>query len=218
MTHISAKLDLKSFNCPHCGAFAAHTWSTAVECKYKYQSANGVSAPATFILAARVSKCSHCNLSTIWIDDKMVYPVTSTIEAANEDMPQDVKADYEEAKNVIMFSPRGAAALLRLSVQKLCVHLGEKGENVNEDIKKLVVKGLPVTIQQALDVLRVVGNNAVHPGTIDLKDNIETAYSLFSLINLICDNQISQPKRVAAIYSALPQRDRENIEKRDGNA
>jgi hypothetical protein len=67
-------------------------------------------------------------------------------------------------------------------IQKLMIAFGEKGENINEDIASLVKKGLEVEIQRALDVVRVVGNNAVHPGKIDLKDDGGTALALRSLI------------------------------------
>ena len=70
-------------------------------------------------------------------------------------------------------------------------------------------------IQQALDVVRVVGNNAVHPGAIDLDDSPETVSALFLLINAIADRMITQRKKVAELYGALPASVREAITKRD---
>lgn len=148
----------------------------------------------------------------------MVYPLTGNVEMANPDLPEDIKNDYNEAKDIVNISPRGASALLRLAVQKLCIHLGEKGTNINDDIKSLVKKGLPATMQQALDSVRVIGNNAVHPGTIDLNDNIEIASALFGFVNIICEMLISQPKKVKEYYEKhIPEDIRNGIKKRDSN-
>lgn len=147
----------------------------------------------------------------------MIHPLSGTVELPNPDLPDDIKNDYNEARDIVNISPRGAAALLRLAVQKLCKHLGEKGENINEDIKSLVKKGLPSTMQQALDSVRVIGNNAVHPGTIDLNDNVEISYALFGFINIICEVLISQPKKIREYYEKnLPENIRAGIDKRDG--
>jgi uncharacterized protein DUF4145 len=113
-------------------------------------------------------------------------------------------------------SPRGACALLRLAVQKLCRDLGESGEDINTDIRNLVQKGLTVDVQQALDSLRVVGNNAVHPGEMDLRDDTETASALFDLLNFIVEDRIAQPKKRKEIFEKLPARAREAIKARDG--
>ena len=146
----------------------------------------------------------------------MVYPLSGSVEMANVDLPEDIRNDYNEAKNIVNISPRGASALLRLAVQKLCIHLGEKGTNINDDIKSLVKKGLPQTMQQALDSVRVIGNNAVHPGTIDLNDKIEIAYALFGFVNIICEVLISQPKKIQEFYEKnIPEGIRNGIEKRD---
>ena len=50
----------------------------------------------------------------------------------------------------------------------------------------------------------MIGNNAVHPGTLDLRDDSATAEKLFGLVNLIAEIMISQPKRVAEMYDSLP--------------
>jgi len=108
--------------------------------------------------------------------------------------------------------------------QLLQLHLAESnhkfqklhlaGKNINDDIKLLVQKGLPVQVQQALDAVRVIGNNAVHPGQIDT-DNPEMAGSLFALVNLVTDYMLSKPNEVSEIYGSLPQGAIEAIEKRD---
>jgi len=133
-------------------------------------------------------------------------------------MPEEIMKDYCEARSICSLSPRGATALLRLAIQKLCMHLGESGKNINTDIGNLVKKGLPVKIQQALDIVRVTGNNAVHPGEMQLEEDPETADSLFELVNLIVENQISQPKSIKELYEKLPQGPVDAIKKRDGNA
>lgn len=76
--------------------------------------------------------------------------------------------------------------------------------------------GLPKPVQQALDTVRVVGNNAVHPGKIDLRDDIETAERLFDLVNIIAQDRISKPNAVAEMYEkVVPETTRKAIEKRD---
>lgn len=142
--------------------------------------------------------------------------MTLTSPDPNPDLPDDIKRDYEEARQILASSPRGSAALLRLAIQKLCVHLEEKGENINEDIGALVAKGLPTMVQQALDLVRVIGNNAVHPGQIDLNDDKKVADKLFPLVNVIAEVMISQPNQIKTLYeSVLPESQREAIEQRD---
>ncbi len=133
------------------------------------------------------------------------------------DMPQSVRTDYEEAMGVFPYSSRSAAALLRLALQKLCGELGEKGKDLNEDIGGLVAKGLPTHIQQALDIVRVIGNNAVHPGVINVRDNPEIAIKLFGLLNEIVEDRISKTKNIQQMYDSLPQTALDAIAKRDKN-
>jgi hypothetical protein len=161
------------------------------------------------------SECFNCNRIAVWINDRLTWPTQGEGPLPNPDMPDDVRRDFEEAGLILNLSPRGAAALLRLSIQRLCAHLGEAGENINDDISSLVKKGLDLRVQQALDVVRVVGNNAVHPGQMDLQDDRATAEKLFGLANLIVEIMISQPQHIASMFANLPEGARIAIEKRD---
>lgn len=162
-----------------------------------------------------VSKCYSCDEHTLWIADNIIYPASTSVIEPSADMPQSLISDFREAAAILDRSPRGAAALLRLCIQKLMVELSEKGKNVDHDIGALVKKGLDPKIQKALDVVRVIGNNAVHPGQIDLKDDKSIAFTLFNLVNLIVESMISTPKHIDSLYSQLPEGVLKAIEKRD---
>ena len=72
-------------------------------------------------------------------------------------------------------------------------------------------------MQRALNVVRVTGNEAVHPGQIDTGD-ADTAARLFELVNLIVDAVIAQPRRIDGLYDRLPSDKREQIERRNARA
>ncbi|WP_417911311.1 DUF4145 domain-containing protein [Candidatus Electronema sp. PJ] len=162
-----------------------------------------------------LSKCFTCENFSVWVHDSLLFPKKLYVVPPNPDLPDDIRRDYEEAGAILDISPRGSAALLRLAIQKLCIHLGEPGKNINNDIASLVKKGLDQRVQQALDVVRVIGNNAVHPGHMDVTDDKDTASTLFRLVNLIAEKMISEPKHVQSLFDSLPESTREQIEKRD---
>jgi len=214
--HIAPTFGQTSFHCPICSVYSEQTWSSYTDSHYQTRNPNGQQVMLHYRLTNFSSaKCKHCDQFSLWLNQKMVYPLTGNVEMANTDLPEHILSDYNEAKDIVNISPRGSAALLRLAIQKLCGHLGEKGKNINDDIASLVKRGLPVQLQQALDSVRVIGNHAVHPGVIDLDDKPETALALFSFVNIICDYFITQPKKIAEVFSNLPQKDKDNIAKRD---
>lgn len=213
MKYVQPKSKLKSFTCPHCGVLSR---------QYHWGYYNSVNAgpiteghPNFKNSVIRVSQCEHCNDAAIWHKETLVYPDRGPAPGPNPEMPAEVKQDYEEAASILNRSPRGAAALLRLAIQKLCMHLGGSGKNINNDIKKLVADGLPSQVQQALDVVRVTGNNAVHPGQIDAND-ANIASNLFPLVNVIVEYMIELPNKIKGLYNGLPNGAKEAITQRDG--
>lgn len=201
------EVDATAFTCPHCGVYSRQI-SYKVN---KYKQNEGSTGEGRL----RLSICEYCRERTIWYDSQLIYPDSSTAPMPHPDMPDDVKFEYMEARSIVSTSPKGAAALLRLGVQKLCAHLGESGKNINGDIASLVQRGLAPTVQKALDVVRVVGNDAVHPGQINLNDTPEIAGSLFKLLNYIVEDRITRPKEIDELYGSLPEDKRKWIEDRD---
>lgn len=175
-----------------------------------------VSSYTLWVANMHMSRCFNCSNISVWVYDRLMWPAPHDGPEASTDMPDDARLDFEEAATIVTASPRGAAALLRLSIQKVCQHLGGKGENINQDISILVKNGLDPRVQQALDVVRVVGNNAVHPGEMDIRDDRNTALQLFALVNLIVDIMITQPAHVKQLFDSLPAGALQAIVKRDG--
>lgn len=213
---VTPAFGLNGFICPHCGVYARQYWSDTC--------ANGAFLGNHFhkdsfsesLRDINASKCERCKEYMLWHNETIIYPEAILVEQPNQDLPEDVIDCYNEAASILQKSPRGASALLRLCLQKTCIALGEKGRDINEDIASLVKKGLPRDIQKAMDILRVTGNNAVHPGVIDLDDNPKIAIELFKLINFIAEKMITEPKEVSAFYDEIvPEKNKEQIAKRD---
>jgi hypothetical protein len=163
------------------------------------------------------SQCFTCTKLAVWLHDKLIYPNKRTGIAPHADLPEEIFHDFEEARTILELSPRGAAALLRLVLQKLFVHLGETGD-INAAITSLIKRGLDPIVRDALDSVRVIGNEAVHPGQMDLRDDLETVSELFYVINFITEKMITEPKKLKAIYDKLPPEKRAAIDARNAKA
>jgi hypothetical protein len=217
--YIAPTVGRKAFHCMFCGVYAQQAWQ-----RLDYAGRSDQTRVA-------LCTCTNCRNESLWrtprrtdvgtedSDGIMLWPTHAAgAPAPHIDMPDDVQFDYEEARSIVDPSPRGAAALLRLALQKLMVDLGESGKDINSDIGSPVRKGLPVEVQQALDALRVIGNESVHPGTLDLRDDRDTAVSLFGLLNFIVEQRIAQPKKLQQLYSGLPPAKLAGIQQRDSQS
>ena len=165
----------------------------------------------------KVARCSRCNEHSIWANEGIVFPKTTTAPQPHDEMPNDVRRDFEEARLVVDDSPRSAAALLRLAIQRLLDnHLEVEDDRIYDQIGTLVEqRRISPRVQRALDSVRVVGSNSVHPGEMDMDDNRDTALALFKLVNVIVDETIGRDDRIDEFYDTLPEGPREGIENRD---
>lgn len=240
------KYESNKFQCPHCNTVAIQEWFDAhkagsitnrvinnlyldyrsrvrdytqaaileflSEIKNPFQFRIYQFVPKGFSIAT----CASCEEFTLWVNEEIIYPKKTTVPPPNKDLDEDIKALYFEASTILLDSPKGSTALLRLALQKLLKQVGGSGKNINKDIKDLVADNLSVQMQQALDLLRVVGNNAVHPGQIDLDDNIDIARKLFDILNYIAYELITKPKELEELYADLiPPDTQEHIKQRD---
>lgn len=226
--YVIPEVDKESFHCPNCNVLTHQYWS---ELYMKLAGPKQAGSTMNYVGDFKVSKCYTCQGYAIWhqesnkdisplssevIEYKMVYPTDlSYFPEPNPDLTDDIKGDYFEAGKILKESPRGAAALLRLCVQKLVDQLEPGNGNINDKIAKMVKKGLETEIQKALDLTRVIGNEAVHPGELDLKDDQVTAKLFFETINLIAEKLVSRPKRINEAYLKIPPKKLKAIEERD---
>ncbi len=210
--YIAANKELQSFTCPHCNTLSLmqyehHIFQDDADLFFGNQSSTDKNLT--------IARCENCHNKILWIDDEYIFP-DIIAEEANADMPDSVKQLYDEASLIYNKSPRAACALLRLAIDRLCNELGETDRDINKNIGALVRKGLPQTVQQALDVVRAVGNKAVHPGQIAFDvDDKNTATMLMRLLNIIVERMITEPKEIYSLYQGLPESVRNAIENRD---
>ena len=213
MDYSAPEFNLSAFNCSHCNAFSHMIWAILYDA-----SSSGLEA-----VDVHCATCDSCRGKSIWRDTsihthavhvassliekeqgEMLYPAASIAPMPNPDLPTECQSDYLEARAIVARSPRAAAALLRLVLQKLCKHLGEPGKHINTDVGKLVERGLPKQLQQAFEAIRIVGNQAVHPGELHLDDTPEIVAIMFKLVNMIVTKMITDKNDLDSLYDSLP--------------
>lgn len=233
MSNTDIKKNANNFICPHCKINSRQNWLYTNVVNFdntnsfdlvgnEYIERNsgsaidgsGVECGIKPINIISIAMCDNCKKATIWIDDVRVYPEALCVDDPIEEMNEDIKKLYLEAARIVEYSPKGAGAILRLALQTLIKELGYTG-NINDCIKKMVQNGLDSKIQKAMDSIRVIGNNAVHPGEINLDETKENVLVLFRLLNYIVKELIVKPKEIDDLFSELPDGALSAINKRD---
>lgn len=220
MKFTAPEFKAEAFHCPICGTYAHMNWDLL--------------GTGNRITQYYEAMCARCKKPSLWrvtesaflqhggrSDRKaeLTYPDNGVAPLPERDMPEDVKNDYIEAARIFSRSQRGAAALLRLGLQKLCKHLGQDGKNINTNIRNLAAQNiLPPLVVKVADTVRITGNNAVHPGEMTDEDFDHVASKMFDLLNFIVKKGISEPKELEALYAMTPEGPRKDAEAKDAKA
>lgn len=224
----SPKYGGSAFICPHCSSYAQQEWHFVTTMSRPILNGNSTVdyveyygladswVPSTESKIA-FSDCKVCSESAVWVKGELIHPNKRVIEKSHELMPKEVKEIYDEAAAVYDISPRSSAALLRLGLEILLPYLGAEKAKINTMIQQLVEERKAIgRVQKAMDALRVIGNDAVHPGVIDLegRDDKEVSLALFKITNYIVAETLGSDDMIEDLYSLLPGRVKEGIENR----
>lgn len=202
-----------AFTCPHCDTFTQQSWQNPHIVEF-----NGLNV----LLDYHVSTCAICEKISIWLYKNknknkkqipyMAYPTINRGPTPEPNMPKNIQKYYNEARKIAALSPRSACTLLRFCVEKICDN--KDGKNLNQTIEDLSRRGFDKKIIHAMDVVRVIGNNAAHKLEIQLNDNAKVTTSLFCIVNYISNFIYTREKIIDDIYKSLPPDKKSAIEKR----
>ncbi len=198
------------FDCPYCKGYCEQVWLGLTNTiLVRHASSHDV---------IRTAKCKLCNQHSIWVSEEMVYPHESSAPEATNHMPEDVKEVFDAARLVSISSPRSAAALLRLALEILTVHLGETEGTLYARIGNLKKQGLSDRVIKRLHIVRITANEGgVHVGAIDLtgEDGVDIVNNLFWLVNRVTESTIGEDAEDDKRFKQLPANKRKGVE--DGN-
>jgi|GEM_PF-53865 len=160
-----------------------------------------------------ISQCDACSMCAVWVGGDLLIPNFSHDITAPDDLQEKAREYFLEAVSIKSKSPRAAAAMLRLCIEELCVDLcikkglfdpNAKKPTLDDMIGLLEQEGLNSRVINALDIVRVIGNDAIHGGKINLNDDTNIVASLFKIIDMICTQMIVEPRQEQELYEILP--------------
>ena len=152
-------------------------------------------------------------LDSITIDfpnsSSVLYP-PSRDKTLPVEVPEEYRADFEEARTVLDISPKASAALSRRLMQKIFrEQLGIKKRDLSQEIHHFVDSSqAPAYLTGAVDAVRQIGNFASHPlkftntgEIVDVEDG-EADWTL-QVVETLLDFAFVQPARLAQRRESL---------------
>jgi hypothetical protein len=132
-----------------------------------------------------VSNCHSCNGFALWVGGLLVFPTRI------DKTPELVEEDVEEAAAILEKFPRGAAALMRVCVQKLVPLLEDNGKALNQRVSSLVRKGLEMEMQQSMEVLAVLRSDPAQLSQLESQADKETALRFLDSLQAVLERRMS---------------------------
>ena len=195
--------------CPHCGAYAQFTYEQLHYREMDYK------VPVDFMPTnIWQGKCLACEQYIIINGFSVVYPEESNAPPIKMETPHSIKEIATEARMVHSQSPRASSALLRLALEMLLQNVLENNNKLNDNISILLERGIEDDLRRALEVIRIFGNEGVHPGTINLNDDEQSSIKLFNVFNYIVTRFIVEKGMIKEMYGIIPEEKREKIEEK----
>lgn len=141
------------------------------------------------------------NLYDYETEEKIIYPDISLIDMEpNEDLTNEQKQLFNEAKDIFDKSPKAAGALLRCVIERILRDkfqekhsqslLGSilKDKNVQNELGKEII--------QLCESCKLIGNEASHSSLMIYEDESKQEVELlFELINAIAEELLSKPRK-----------------------
>jgi len=143
----------------------------------------------------------------------LIRPLYMSRSPIPKEAPQKYKSDFEEAYQVLLFSPKASSALSRRCLQMIIEDKAEvKKGTLSEEIERTIASGqLPNYLSKCIDSVRNIGNFAAHPmkssstGEIVDVEHGEAEWNL-DVIELLFDFYFVQPEKVRIKKDSLNQK------------
>jgi hypothetical protein len=140
-------------------------------------------------------------------NEYIVWPLSSARSVPKE-VPEHIKADYEEAALVLQLSPKASAALSRRCLQAVLREEGKASQHNLSDQIDAIIKALPSHIAENIDAIRNIGNFAAHPTKSSVSGeiiNVEPGEAEWNLdvLDMLFDFYYVQPAISKAKKKAL---------------
>ncbi len=140
---------------------------------------------------------------------QLLWPVDVRPDLAPTGLEAHIKKTYDEARQILPFSPMAAAVLCRRCLQHVIREkLGISKHNLHEEIAEAIKKPeLTKNTQEALDHIRKIGNWGAHP-SVDQANTIidvtpEEADYCLDVLELLFEDLYVRPQTTAAMAAKL---------------